>query len=211
MRIHERVPKPPLLGVSDPRLQETYERLLWPDIRVYCLPDSDEEFELIDGLRAQLERIRAYLEDPDTDLSDVERVLITLRPLIPESVRTVTEAESLSDALRELVSSLRRPVVSWSSVDHLDPRDLRRVPPAACWSRESRDAIYATAGEVVDAYEAAMILGVKPGTLRVWAHRGKIAVDHYTTSDWDGEPGGGQKIALYLLKDVLRIQAERSS
>lgn len=64
----------------------------------------------------------------------------------------------------------------------------------------------AAAGELVEAYEAADILGVKPDTIRVWTHRGKLAPVEYRQSAW-----GGQKTARYALADVLALADMRSA
>lgn len=71
------------------------------------------------------------------------------------------------------------------------------------------ERLRAAAGATVDATTAADILGVKPATLRVWAHRGKIKVDHYERASNDFQGGTGQSSAMYRLADVLSLAASR--
>jgi hypothetical protein len=55
----------------------------------------------------------------------------------------------------------------------------------------------------VGTWEAAEILGVKPGTLRVWCTRGKLSVAKYVNSD------DQQTQALYLHSDIVALAKRR--
>ena len=58
-------------------------------------------------------------------------------------------------------------------------------------------------GALVSGRYASEILGVKHGTLHVWTHRGKIAVDSYARDPF------GQQCAMYRLSDVLALRDAR--
>ena len=65
---------------------------------------------------------------------------------------------------------------------------------------DGTDEWMAKHGDVlVSGSDASEILGVKHGTLHVWTHRGKIAVDSYARDSF------GQQGAMYRLIDVLDL------
>ena len=67
-------------------------------------------------------------------------------------------------------------------------------------SRDGMDEWMAKHGDdLVSGRDASEILGVKHGTLHVWTHRGKIAVDSYARDPF------GQQCAMYRLSDVLDL------
>lgn len=81
------------------------------------------------------------------------------------------------------------------------------------WFCELREAMElrklrerAQAGEDVPGWEAADLLGITQGLLRVWAHRGKLRVTRYAASVVTGD---FQPIAHYSLSDVLALADKR--
>lgn len=62
----------------------------------------------------------------------------------------------------------------------------------------------AAAGQLVPGWIAASYLGIKPGTLRVWAHRGKLTPACYQKPGADDiDFNRNQTIAMYRLADIF--------
>ncbi len=67
------------------------------------------------------------------------------------------------------------------------------------WARELEAA--AAAGALISGWHAADLCGVEPGTIRVWANRGRISS---VTYQWNLGTGH-QRDAMYRLADVLPL------
>lgn len=67
------------------------------------------------------------------------------------------------------------------------------------------DAVCSDA-DLCDVWEAAARCGVKPGTIRVWTHRGKLPVAKYVADPASGDP---QPFALYRIADVEAAVRDR--
>lgn len=67
-----------------------------------------------------------------------------------------------------------------------------------------KERLRASAGKLVSGWVAAYMLGIKEGTLRVWAHRGKLAPACYQKpAHDDADFNRNQTIAMYRLADVF--------
>lgn len=107
---------------------------------------------------------------------------------------------------RERVSiSANRPALGmFLTDDELDAMASRRQWLDAMGGTDGMDRVNAAAGETVPGWLAAEMLDIKPGTLRVWTHRGKLPVVTYEADDT------GQRCAIYRLADVLTLRDART-